>query len=522
MSHLRSLRHVLALGTAILLALLGWGSTAHADGTIADPALIDPNAAGSVTVHKYLGAPFDQPATGTPIEVPADARPLAGVTFTANRVVDVDLTTNEGWAQARQYYNNIERAYENLGETITSAPTDAQGVTVFGDLPVGLYLIREVQVDPTITPVNDFLITVPLTDPDARDSWLYDLHVYPKNERLTITKTVADGNIGVPGEDAPVPGTVMTFTLSADIPQNLTPGGGYALRDDLSAAAVPGSGHHTSDYLQFAAADWRGEVSAGVAGKILTPCPSATATDCDYRLDQQPAVITVEFTERGVNALIAAKAADATSRVILSLQARYRTDAPALAPGGVVELPNQALLYPHGLIPGATPITSPPTVSKYAVLQLHKIDGRSGQSLGGAEFALYRTVEDARSDAERLAVTGPTGSDGMARISHVHVSDFVNGAEAEQSYWVREIVTPRGYRTLRDPIEVRLLSDGSMVAADGTGGFPIANDKSLIPGLPDTGFGGPLVTGGTSLALLLAAAAVLLTLRRRRERETTQ
>ncbi len=43
-----------------------------------------------------------------------------------------------------------------------------------------------------MTPAAPFLVSVPLTDPDNQDNWIYDVHVYPKNSIAGAEKTVTD------------------------------------------------------------------------------------------------------------------------------------------------------------------------------------------------------------------------------------------------------------------------------------------------------------------------------------------
>lgn len=504
MNHSRAARWA----SALALAVIGLGAPSPATAQpvapaaiapaavavpAADPGLIPDGATGSLTIHKLLlddDEPAGAPGDGRAADLPPGAEPLPGVVFTARQVTGVDLTTAEGWRLAAAYQSGTATLTPDLlGPTATSAPTDASGVTVLGELPVGLYLVHEAEVlgadgrpDPSVLPGRDFLVTVPMTDPEHPEGWLYDLHVYPKNSRVTIAKSVADGDAGVAGRDAPVAGRVLSYTLRADIPAGGVAAfdGHYEIVDDLAAAVVPGSDpvRHSADYLELTAPDWPGSVRVsltGGAGGELTACASPAATACDYVLTLTPASVSVSMTERGLGRLAAADAAAPLAQVEVVLAARVRPTVGPPTLGSVLVLPNTAVLVPSGSADCA--ITSNTVRTVFAALRLHKVDAASGDSLAGAGFTLYRTRDDALAGRDPLAVTALTGADGMALISGVHVTDFADDAPASYGYWLVESTAPDGYTGLSAPIEVRLSSDGTTALADGTGGFPVPNTK---------------------------------------------
>ncbi len=44
----------------------------------------------------------------------------------------------------------------------------------------------------SITPTAPFFVTLPMTNPDATNRWMYDVNVYPKNQADTISLAVVD------------------------------------------------------------------------------------------------------------------------------------------------------------------------------------------------------------------------------------------------------------------------------------------------------------------------------------------
>jgi hypothetical protein len=159
-------KHARRLVAALVLAL----TALLVVPTSATASPVDPTRVGSLTIHKYLVP------EGSDIDV---GRPAQGVMFTVARVVDVDLTTDAGWRKATE----LSAGSRDVGalDRSASAVTDASGRAVFGDLALGLYLVTEAAPPAGVDPVAPFFVTVPLTDPENSDRWLYDVHVYPKN-----------------------------------------------------------------------------------------------------------------------------------------------------------------------------------------------------------------------------------------------------------------------------------------------------------------------------------------------------
>lgn len=540
-----------------------------------NPALIRPDALGSLVLHSHL-APTN--AGSAAYQVDGSVTPTtpaqAGVVFTVSRVDGVDLRTTAGWQQAVIYRGNLALAQANLGATRTAAPTGPDGVTTVADLPVGLYLVRQQSalradgsVDQTVTRAADFLVTVPTTDPRTGASWLYDLHVYPKVSRISISKAVADGNNEVAGQDAPSHEGILTYMLTADVPADglralgghcrfgasidtrsgadargftetgycanganylgTTDGGGYVISDDLSRQQVPGTSRFTSDYLALKTDTWTGAVSVALGGSApatLTTC-AAPSPGCQALVIHEPSRIEVRFTDAGLVSLAAAKANSPDTVVSVSFQAIVLESLESAGDAGydsagVLRLPNTAHLAVGATtaqVAALDAIASNTVQTAYAALRLHKIDATSKVGLAGAVFTVYRSRTDALAQRNPVAVTAPTGADGMTMVAGLHVTDFQNNGPDADSYWLVETVVPKGYVGLAEPLAVRLLQDGTTDLADATGGFPVPNPKAGSGGLAYTGFRSEI-----ELALavgLIGGGALLVFFGRRRRHD---
>lgn len=528
---IRSLRATIGGFAMVLLAAFMGAVPAAAVATVANPSQINPSAVGSITIHKYL-VPDPvanlQPGNGTDHAPPAGATPLPGVVFTLSPIDGVDLTTTGGWDQAQAYLSGaagLKAAASHRGTVITSTPTDRNGITAFRQLPLGLYLVHEVPADPSLIPAEDFLVTVPMADPSGA-SWLYDVHVHPKNSRVAITKSVADGNAGVAGQDAPVAGRVLTYSLDADIPATGLDAadGVYEIADDLTHQSVPGIAPPTSaaNYLEFIADDWVGAVSVSVDGSELAACLALPSPSCDYLLTRSSSSIRVVLTAHGRSRLAAARAASTRAQVHVTIEARVRDTVNAVVAGSVLIIPNTATLIPSALAKAnGTSVKSNEVKTLFGTLVLHKVSQATGASLSGAVFTLYRTRNDALEGRDPLAVSTATTADGITAFGGLHITDFQNDAIDDDDYWLIESVAPQGYVAASDPIRVRLLSDGSTAGADQTGGLLIANAREPRGTLSFTGVDiGWLLSLG--IALILAGGVAIVVTRRRRDEDQGQ
>lgn len=195
--------------------------TAFAAGPSAKMPTIDESKSGTVTIHKYTKG-TDEGTKGTgkvETSLPAGAEPLKGAGFTLYKVVNKEVM--------EVYYNTNPRNLPAVGEyveagsikpgvaleTIAEQKTDKNGTATFSGLELGFYVVIETTVpDAVTTPMKPFLLSVPMTTTDGSD-WLYDIHVYPKNEtgygKISLEKT------GVK-DDEKISGAVFALQKKSD------------------------------------------------------------------------------------------------------------------------------------------------------------------------------------------------------------------------------------------------------------------------------------------------------------------
>ncbi|MEW6955893.1 SpaH/EbpB family LPXTG-anchored major pilin [Trueperella pyogenes] len=505
-----------ALAVIALLGSMGVGGLAHAapapkpqaavadkDQSAANPALIKKDATTQLSIHKYLGTPVEAKNNGT-IQKIEDRTPLQNVQFDLYKVENVDLTTNKGWEAAKALYErkvnvaDLEKGVQ-IGDTKftftekKSGTTDASGEAKI-QAKVGLYLVVEnlsaskdikgggkTYTPAQITGINPFLVTLPMTNPDSRDSWMYDVHVYPKNQAAEMTKAVIDGNQGEENQDGYKIGQNITYRLESTINVVDSNQDGKVDGDDLGYYLVK---DQLSEHVKYVSSKLSIIGSDNKTVELLTPQ--------DYAFTNNNNLLGFSITKDGLNKL--AKAAGG------KLQTEIVTTVTTMPITGQVK--NKASFYPNNYPwtnsgktppkPGETPPsgeTPPPdvpsneVVSKYGDVVIKKINADK-QPLAGAEFAVFRATKESDaagytcknvdfSKAPVAKTAAASDAGGLTIVRGLQLSNWRNDSSAKSgaitderqfySYCLVETKSPDGYQLLAEPIEFNLLKEGAVM-----------------------------------------------------------
>lgn len=196
---------VMALSVCALpAAAADEGATTTAPST----STIDTGKKGSITIHKYLvegdvtggSSNYGEKLTEEPkAEAAKDVGFSIYQVMTAKELVAYYNGKDNTEPKASDYkIDAADKTKVTKGNTEYKSfgveqKTDANGVTTFNQLELGLYLVVETTKPAAVTEaVKPFLVSVPMTkvgesgkaDPTQ---WLYDIHVYPKNSTQTGT-----------------------------------------------------------------------------------------------------------------------------------------------------------------------------------------------------------------------------------------------------------------------------------------------------------------------------------------------
>lgn len=502
----RAVRVAIAATVAALLGAASLAAPAHA----ATPDS-SRNGSSSLTIHKYDGAP-QAAHNGTELPTEPNLPGLNGVEFTVQRVAvggtPLDLGTNAGWVAA-------EDLYEQVGSNPTAADLSAAGATLgsgttgvtaggtattaaitdFTGLAFGLYYVTETSYPAGTTPAAPFLVSVPLTHPTDLDSWIYDVHVYPKNSVSGVEKEVEDSADIKLGDE-------IEFTITADTP-DVDVIDGYKVVDDLDPKL---------DYVGAAVTLTNG--TPLIAGTDYTVTP-ATATAGGPQVE-------VVFTAAGRAKLVDNRDA----QVVVVLTTTVNT---------VGEIVNTALLYPNQASfdvtpgdPGGPNTPENPVVTKWGGITLNKTNSADDAALAGAKFQVYAGTTADFSAAAPVTVPGvavenggsvwTSAADGQVAVDGLRYSTWANNAAVSAGqpgyiyYWLVEVEAPAGFELLPEPIAFEVNSAATAQTVN------VENVPS------NSGFQLPF-TGGVGVTWLyaaggfLVAGALLLTARNRRKQQ---
>ncbi|WP_406710061.1 SpaH/EbpB family LPXTG-anchored major pilin [Trueperella pyogenes] len=511
------LRAGAALAVIALLGSMGVGGLAHAapapkpqvtvadkDQSAANPALIKKDATTQLSIHKYLGTPVEAKNNGT-IQKIEDRTPLQNVQFDLYKVENVDLTTNKGWEAAKALYErkvnvaDLEKGVQIGDAKFTFTKQDKSGITnekgeAKIQAKVGLYLVVEnlsaskdikgggkTYTPAQITGINPFLVTLPMTNPDSRDSWMYDVHVYPKNQAAEMTKAVIDGNQGEENQDGYKIGHNITYRLESTINVVDSNQDGKVDGDDLGYYLVK---DQLSEHVKYVSSKLSIIGSDNKTTELVTPQ--------DYAFTNNNNLLGFSITKDGLNKL--AKAAGG------KLQTEIVTTVATMPVTGLVK--NKASFYPNNYPwtnsgktppkPGETPPsgeTPPPdvpsneVVSKYGDVVIKKINADK-QPLAGAEFAVFRATKESDaagytcknvdfSKAPVAKTAAASDAGGLTIVRGLQLSNWRNDSSAKSgaitderqfySYCLVETKSPDGYQLLAEPIEFNLLKEGAVM-----------------------------------------------------------
>ena len=512
--HSLTTRRGLGLAAAMTLAagalVAPTGAAAPAD---PNGSTIDPDAATTLTIHKceQTDANGVKEGTGNP-DPQVECKPVAGVEFTITKL-NVDLTTPEGWKQLADAKGDVVKAGALKSNTTQTITTGGDGLASFTDAQteVGAYLVSETRTPDKVIPAEDFVVTLPMTNPDNTTKWNYDVHVYPKNTISGVDKKVTD-------KPAPGSGHDITYTITTSIPKVDYPGGARIKR------------YEVVDQLDKRI---KKDALAPVV-KIVGQKEVTLANTTDYNLITAEGTdhnwATIQLTEEGRRKASQERYnGNGETKLQVTLTAKF--DATVNLEG---DLSNTA-----GLIPNDSPnftwdpshpgtkvpgIPTTPVLSKYGKVVLTKTgtdDLADKTKYNGAQFQVYEctktgsgaTLKDsnpATQTVDPLTIGGEntftTAGQGTVAISSLRANDYVDGVKKDaltddDYYCLVETKAPEGYTLQADPIPFRVL------AADAEGKVPTAVTVTDVP--KNAGFRLPL-TGANGVIFLTIAGALLV------------
>lgn len=518
--HSLSKRRGLGLAAVMTLAFGAFvtptGAAAPADPT---GSTIDGSAATTLTVHKCEQTDNNGTVEGDGnVNASVECNPVSDVEFTITKL-NVDLTTYDGWKTLAGLKGNVAGAQALKTSTTAKVTTGADGLASFTDAQtdVGAYLVSETRTPAQVIPAEDFVVTLPITNPADTTKWNYNVHVYPKNTVAGVDKQVKD-------KPAAGSGSSLTYTINTAIPKVDTAKGAtikrYQVIDRLDSRIK-------SDVASLKPVV---KVVNTAAGEVTL----ATPDDYEVVVASGPAgdthkYLTVNFTETGRQKIAEARfQGKGETKVQVTLTAAF--DPSVDLEGG---LSNVASLipsdspnfvwdpnHPTSDLPG---VPTQPVSSKYGKVTVMKTgtDALTDRTkYNGAQFQVYEcsktasgaTLKDADPSTPKvdpLTIGGKqtfeTTGQGSVTINTLRANDYVDGAAKtltdDDYYCLVETKAPDGYTLQADPITFRVLA----AQADGK----TSTDVTVTDVPKNAGFRLPL-TGANGVILLTIAGGLLV------------
>lgn len=492
-----------------------------------DSPLVNKDAKGSLTIHKFGNPTSEGQPSGTEADVKdveaTGAEKLEGVGFTVYKInktadgaTDIDVTTNEGLLAA----SKLKAADFSQGAALKDGLPDgvlkevATGTTgpdgkwvVSENLDLGAYLVVETTPKEGYDPAVPFIAFVPMTADNGGDnqgtSWNYDVHAFPKNYKdEEPDKTVKDKDQNAGDENL-----VYTVTGTARQLKPNTERTQFQITDEIDPK------------LEITKVDVK-IVKGDGTEQVLSE-----GNDKDGKFFEGNKV-DVDLNKETAKSLSAGDKVVVTITTKLKPQFKEATDIA----------PNTGLVFqnnPDGS-ENSTPKKTPKVKTYWGGLQFTKVDGdRNG--LDGAEFQIVRQaagqkcseIDTTKKDSwtpvngqqdGQVKTTFVSGQDGIVKITGLHVNDFEDNAEVvegEQShYCLIETKAPKGKELLPEALEFKLVATSTdpervyQLASVQVGANPgeVVNSDDTTPNLPMTGGAGVGILAAIGAAIVAAGA----------------
>jgi fimbrial isopeptide formation D2 family protein/LPXTG-motif cell wall-anchored protein len=507
---------------AACLIVMAVPFVSHADSSL-------PPAHGNLYIHKYKMADLadaKDTSDGTELndsdssEVPTSAALLDGVGFKIYKVIIADSGDLKGVYPASQGAitlnptSNPSKITDSLGheydvtyvETVTTGAIEQynKGVAKAGNLDQGVYLVVEQENSEVAAPAAPFVVSVPMTNPDG-DGWLEDVHVYPKNEDLSIEKKVSTPTVNI--------GDVVTFTITPTVPSDIATAEKYDIVDTLDAAL---------DYKENSVVLKGAETKSGLATASIT----AFTKGDDYKVTySEGRELRISFTKAGREKLEGVKFLEISFDATVNAGILERSE-------HTVE--NDAMIDFTNSFGEDKTRTSTKTQTHTGRIVVDKRDAADNQvKLAGAKFKIAATLDDANNEEHFLRISGgailkygdtdyddvsdyevETDNDGVAAFEGLLDYTESDSTKTYKTYYLVETQAPEGYNLLTEPVEVTF--DGT---ADADNSYTVTalikNNAGFT--LPKTGGMGTFIFTLGGIALMGAALLIYVT-RRRKDR----
>ena len=590
---------VCTLGTCCIA-----GSIAYAQGETqgADTGNITKDTPVSLSIHKYQGPATSTRSDGSDQSTAVkDKKPVKGVEFTLYKVQkdgkDIDLAKPDGWKQitsitdkAKTPSDLVKTGNDDTNQShvfsiaeIGKGTTNSQGLVKFtktantaadsgevsvSTLGMSLYVVKETNTDGAIIDgkhvtvtgrVDPFFVTLPLANSTTK-TWIYDVHVYPKNDTTNLlpTKTASDPSRMDVVDDKDTntkDGTRITWKVAIPLP---APAEGQAYNaigfSDKMSKDLTFDEVKNVRFVKYDADSGAAVTTGADKTKDLTKDTHYTVTPPTADNKQ---VLTVDLNAKGLEEAYTFYSAAKKAKQIVKLEA----DVVTKVGKDVKNVKNIANTWadnnktgnkdnpcnPDSDTPGTGCDTAPSDTSYYGTLKVIKEDNDNSKRLNGAKFDVYEITDGKKkSDVKSVTKNGETynfaGDNGAIASKKVASSletkkvDKDNGVDSvklfvrkesdknttSKTYCIVETEAPAGYDAITTPTCYDLVEDNAQTATKANVNT-VKDVKStpmskILTALPMTGARGLVLLTAFGIVGLGGTLFYIIT-RRRKEQE---
>lgn len=509
----------LAIAAGITLGgVFGAGSPAFAqDGTVPSVAeeatqVLPPASsipAGSdfsLTLHKKLNPQSHGESSGNEVD-DVSGHPLEGVHFQLQKLQGNIREQAElsHLASVAEEFNRAKGTWKGNGG-LTTPPLDEEfqaregatnhnGELRFDGLDAGAYLVTETQTPAVqgaqaFVKSKPFIVFVPTVNKEGT-GWERNVHAYPKNSSLSVTKDVFDENKHALDDSRDFESSQVGYGLNAQVP--VAPEGSFlrefVIQDSFNNAELGIEKELKPQVYRIPGGNGKLELINPANYQVLTEQPVTSNTQ-NLPADANGSFKIAFNNPEGAGL----QGGDSVyvSFVATMLQAEDQDIENAVNTSGVFvsDVNEQHFETPNDTV-----------VTRIGDVRIHKVDQSNNERLlEGADFDLFRC-----DDPKNVIQSGTTGKNGELTFKGIHVSDWTNNLVPENpvEYCLQETDAPSGYlQTREEPYRFFLNVDSREFVEGSQNGETIRRVSMTIENIPDTDR--PLLpkTGGKGILLV--------------------
>ena len=494
---------------------------------------------GSLTITKYVS---DAGAGnwGTQGNIPEDAKPLGGVTFSIRKVGNIvqesygdpdekigllyqitdtglqnelkeqgvspdseeNKYTSATLDAALQTYTKELEALVTSGtqgtdyqsETTSSEEGDGKGKAVFNNLPMGIYLVAETGVPANVTKKSvPFFVSIPsaVNGEGVNTQWELNVNAYPKNStaQTSVDKNitgVTSGKINANKDAAEASiGDVITYEVpvTAVIPADgLTYLG---IKDTMSKGLT--LINRSNEEVNVTDSETGVTEVVDVYEGTTTTSGTKLTENTDYTVKASKdsdgnTILKVKLSDNKVIDLNNKAESDNTPQFLFVYKAKLNENAVAgsVTTGNSVKLVYDYTNHPDGDIEFGTDIDT--TIYTWGIEITKQSD--TGEELDGVTFELYKDSPEGAALKFRQINSGENNgvyyldnTAGNSRLTTSNGGKLVIHGLASGTYYLKETKTNSGYVLLKDPVKIVISPDSEF---DGATTAKIGNNESSV------------------------------------------